>query len=74
MKTIEEKAFEFSEQFIDPTDENSNYEAQAALIGFSAGYKSAQKENTSKLINYIERKYGININKTDLDNFLKRER
>lgn len=34
---------------------------------------SAQKENNSKLVEYIERKYGIVINGTDLDNFLNRE-
>jgi len=33
----------------------------------------AQKDKNSKLIEYIERKYGIVINRTDLDNFLNRE-
>ena len=43
------------------------------LILFDA-QKSAIKENNSKLIEYIERKYGIIINRTDLDNFLNREK
>lgn len=38
-----------------------------------AGVEFAQKEENSKLINYIERKYGIVINRVDLDNFLNRE-
>lgn len=41
---------------------------------FEAGYEIAQKENNSRLIEYIERKYGIVINRTDLDNFLNREK
>ena len=48
---------------------DKDYVAECILEDFIL----AQKENNSKLINYIERKYGININRKDLDNFLNRE-
>lgn len=43
MKTKEQLALEFSQQFLDSLDNNSIYEAQAALIGYSAGYEAATK-------------------------------
>lgn len=39
---------------------------------FLSGAKFAQKKN-SKLIEYIEHKYGIVVNREDLNNFLNRE-
>lgn len=59
--------------FIWDDDEQYDCNIESREI-FIDGYKSAQKENNSKLINYLERKYGIVINRTDLDNFLNRER
>lgn len=48
---------------------DKDYIAECIFVDFIL----AQKENNSKLIEYIERKYGIVINRTDLDNFLNRE-
>ena len=45
------------------------YVAECIFVDFIL----AQKDKNSKLIEYIERKYGIVINKPDLDNFLNRE-
>ncbi len=33
---------------------------------------SAAKEENSKIIEYLERKYGIVVNREDLDNFIER--
>jgi len=55
-KTVNELAYEFSEQFLDATDENSNYEAQACLIGFLAGF-SARKEIEQRILTDTLNKY-----------------
>jgi len=58
-------------QYVDYGD--WGYKAEEQIEdGFIAGYKSAKEEN-NKLIEYIEHKYGIVINREDLDNFLNRE-
>lgn len=54
MRSKEQVAEEFAKQFIDLLDENSNYEAQASLIGFLAGYAAAIEKVKEYLFNTEE--------------------
>lgn len=52
---------------------DKDYVAECIFVDCFLAAKESEASKNSKIIEYIERKYGIVMNKEDLDNFINRE-
>lgn len=70
MKNLIEEA----EKYAEIIDYYNRTELKECFIaGAQWAAKESEASKNSKIIEYIERKYGIVVNREDLDNFINRE-